>query len=132
MDRKEDIQALHILNGTLYATATASAAIDMARHDQCLIGLSITAVATATASFIVQDSADGVTWTNTSYSFSEGAGAVNTTRWIFVREQDVRRYIRVRVSPGASGTATLSGAAVLLGSTQPPAATTFSIDTSAA
>ena len=131
MDRKQDIQGLHILNGTVYAVATASTAIDMAKHDQVLIALSITSIGTSTATFIVQDSADNVSFTNTSYTFTEAAGTVNNTRWVFVRASDVRRYVRIRVAPGASGSATLSGAAILLGAIMPPEATTYSIDTSA-
>lgn len=132
MDRKEDIQPTHVLNGTLYAAATATSSIDMARFSQAVFFLSISAVATSTATFIVQDSGDGVTFTNTAYTFTQAAGVVNDTKFIFIREEDVRRYVRVRVAPGASGSVTLSACAIRIGATQPPPAVTYSIDTSAA
>lgn len=129
MDRKLDIFPKHILNGTLYNTAAVSASIDMAKHDQAVLLLSITSVATSPCTFIVQDSADGTTFAATSYTFDEAVGTVNDTRFIFIRAQDVRRYVRLRLTPG--GSVTMSAAAIQLAANMPPEDVTWSIDTSA-
>jgi hypothetical protein len=129
MDGKSDLFGKHLLNGTLYSSATASSSLDMARFKVALVHLSISAVASDACVFIIQDSADNVTFTNTSFQYSEPVASTNNTRFLLIREQDVRRYVRVRIAP--AGTITMSASATQVGTVRPAPITTFSIDTSA-
>jgi len=130
-DPKTDITPLHALTGGIFTTTQSGATIDMARHDYLLIQIGIVAVQTQPATIRIQDSADGSSWANVaSQSFSEPVTVTATTRHVFVRERDVRRYVRVQMVPNG-GTTTLAGTAVLLNASSPPIESTYSIDTSA-
>jgi len=129
MDRKQDTKSLHLLDGTVYASSTNTASIDMAKFDQAKLELALSAVATSPVVFTIQDSADGVTFVNTAHTTSLAAGVAAGTRAIWIRAQDVRRHVRLNVNPG--GTVTMGASATMMGATSPPAATPYLLDTSA-
>ena len=57
----------------------------------------------------VQDSEEGSSFTNTSLTFNEAVGTPDTTRFIFVHPNKVRRFVRLRVDTNGG---TLTGGGV--------------------
>ncbi len=130
-DPKTDATPLHAIDGGIFVATQTGETIDLARHDFVIFQMNIISVLTVAATFRLQDSADGTSFANVSgQNFTEPVNAsTNDTRHIFVRERDVRRFVRIQMVPNG-GTITFAGTCVLLNSTQPPTATTYSIDTS--
>ena len=130
-DPKTDLQPAHHINFAIHNGAVAGATVDMARHDYCLFSVAVFSIASANATIRLQHSDDNVSWSNVpGTAFSEPIDAAPaTTRFLFVRERDVRRYVRVYVSPNG-GFASLAVSSVMLNATQPPTGGTYAIDTS--
>lgn len=130
-DPKTSIQPAHHINFALHTSAGAGTPVDMARHEACLFTLPVFSVASANGTIQLQDSDDGVSFANVDgASFTEPvAAATAATRFVLVRDQDVRRYVRLGFNPNG-GSLNFAASALLLNATQPPTAVTYSVDTS--
>jgi hypothetical protein len=130
-DPKTDIVPAHHLTFATYSSATAGVAVDMARHKFCLLSATVFRVATQIATIGLQDSDDGVTFaTVVGSEFSEPIAADTAgTRFVYVRERDVRRYVRLAINPNG-GTFSVAMTSLLMSAASPSAAATYSVDTS--
>lgn len=112
-DLKSNAVPLHLLIGSVYTSPANSATLDLGQYNGgAILQVQVAAIATASCTFKIQHSDDDSAYTDAGYSWTEGIGNPNTTRFLFVSPSKLKRYIHIRLVPGA-GTLTGGGITAL-------------------
>lgn len=126
LDPKTQVGPAQILHGGILSSQTDSDVLDFARFAAAVVVFNVV-LATGAASVVVQESDDGVTFTDVSGStFAVPNSTANEEYYIHLRDRDLKRYVRVRTTPGTNITCTVT--AVLIGATQPPETVSWTVD----
>lgn len=128
LDPKTNVNPLQIVHGGILSVQTDSEVIDFARFETAVVVFNVV-LATGTASVVVQDSDDGLSFADVSGTgFAVPGATANAEYFLHLRGRDLRRYVRVRITPGTNITCTAT--AVQVGATSPPDAVTWTVDSS--
>jgi len=100
---KDHCVPIFLKAGSIYSTAQLTNGFDLAPFaGGAVIIVNILAIATASCTYIVQDSDDGVTYTSTDYTTVQEVTAVPYSFRMFLHPAKLRRFVRLRFVPSGS------------------------------